>query len=112
MNLDNLTIGDLVTHGRLLYIDEPGYRVWLTRNGDTIVVTEEWPDVQALLDSNAAIANDFSKNQKLQDFQQVASVPQWMINQWENEGGRDKEYLRRKLNDPDNAKFRTNGLRL
>lgn len=110
----NPTYGDMFLDTRtVLHINEPGYRVWLTNNGDgTMSVTEEWPDIEALLEHNAAEAAEFSQTGKLGDMVKVASVPRWMVNQWEQESNRDKEYLRRKLNDPDNAKFRVNGLRL
>lgn len=106
--------GDLFHFTRtVLHINEPGYRVWLTNLGNgEMLVQEEWPDVQALLDHNAEEAAEFSRTSKLGDCVKVASVPVWKMNQWEAEGARDKEVLRRKLNDPDNAKFRTNGLRL
>ncbi|MBW6421610.1 hypothetical protein KX729_09175 [Rhizobium sp. XQZ8] len=114
MNLDNFTNGDMFHDTRtVLFIDEPGYRVWLTNLGNgEMAVQEQWPDVKALLDHNAAEAAEFSRNQKLGDMVKVASVPQWLVNQWEEETQGDKALLRRKLNDPDNAKFRTNGMRV
>lgn len=109
----NPTFGDLFHDTRtVLYINEPGYRVWLTNLGNgQMAVQEEWPDFQALLDHNAEEAAAFNRNSLHGDIVKVASVPEWKVNQWEAEST-DKELLRRKLNDPDNAKFRTNGLRL
>lgn len=118
MNFDfdpsTLTNADLFgDQRRILFIDEPGYRCYLHNLGNgQMAVEEEWPDLQALFDHNAEEANDFNPNGKHGDFVKVASIPQWMLNSWESEAGRDKEWIRRKLNDPDNAKFRTNGWRL
>lgn len=114
MDINSLTLGDMFHDTRtILFINEPGYRVWLTNLGNgQMSVQEEWPDFQALIDHNAEEAAQFSRNEKHGDFVKVASVPTWMVNQWEDEGARDREYLRRKLNDPDNAKFRVNDWRL
>lgn len=118
MDINNLQLGDMFHDTRtILWINEPGYRVWLTNNGNgTMSVMEEWPDLQALFDHNAEEANSFSRNQKLGDIVKQASVPQWLVNQWEEEAGttitQDRMLLRRKLNDPDNAKFRVNSLKV
>lgn len=111
--MENLTVGDLVTSGTICWEDTPDYTVWLTRDGDNIHVTTEWKNVQALLDANAAEAADFSATGKHSDLVKVAGVPIGLYFAWQKEGiTDDPEAMRRRLNDGDFSKFRTNGWRL
>lgn len=97
----------------ILFHQEPGYRVYLTRVGiDQVAVQEEWDGLEELLASNAAASADFNRNDKHGDMVQVASVPRWVDAMWTEQCRGDPECIRRKLNDPDNAKFRTNSWRV
>ena len=92
---------------------EPGYRVYVTRiSADQAVIQEEWDGLEELLDSNAAASADFNRNGSHGDMVQIASVPRWVQTMWEQQCKGDPECIRRKLNDPDNAKFRTNTWRV
>jgi hypothetical protein len=113
VNIEEFKIGDMfVDRKTILFINRPDYKCWLTNNGDgNILVTEEWPDVQSLLDHNAEEAADFSRTSKLRDVVKVASIPLGIYAQWQKEGiDQDRVLLRRKLNDANFAKFRTNSL--
>ncbi|MEB2843805.1 hypothetical protein [Endobacterium cereale] len=111
--MEDFKVGDLVRHGSLMWEDTPEYTVWLTRDGDNIKITTEWKTVQALLDANVAEANDFSNTGKHSDIVKVAGVPIGLYFEWQQEGiTDDPEAMRRRLNDGDYSKFRTNGWRL
>lgn len=110
---DGLTIGDLITHGTFLFEDTPTKRVWLTRDGDRMYVTEEWKNVQALLDENAKYAAEFNQTGSHGELVRLASVPIGLHKQWSKEGiTDDPATIARRLNDADNAKLRTNNWRL
>lgn len=104
-------IGDVVGRETLVWCDDKDKRVTFTRYGDEIHVHTEWKNVAAVLKRNAEIAADFSRNQKLGDIVQVANIPIGMYYQWQDEGViDDDERLKRRLNDAEFAKLRTNNL--
>lgn len=109
MSLD-LTAGDLVPHNAtVLWSDDAEKTIWLVRDGDKMEIITEWKDLSAFFDSNAAEAAEFSRTGSHGDFQKVASVPKGLFAEWRREGITDDEAaIRRRLNDPDFAKFRTN----
>lgn len=110
---EQLTAGDLITHGTFMLYDTPDKTVWITRNGDEMYRTTEWKNVDALLAANQAAANEFNRSGPLGDTVQVASVPMAVHLKWAAEGITDDPVaLARRLNDGDYSKFRTNNLRV
>lgn len=112
----NLTAGDLVADGaRILWEETPEYRVWLTRSGDQLYITTEYNSdiIQALLDQNKREANAFNKSGSHGSIVKVASIPTGLYFDWQRQGiTDDPEAMRRRLNDADYSKFRTNDWRL
>lgn len=107
--MDNLQIGDLLQSGSIVWEDTPDYTVTLIRDGDKLIVKTDYKNIQAMLDSNAAEANDFSKTGRHSDVVKVAGIPIGLYFDWKREGiTEDPEAMRRRLNDSDFAKFRTN----
>lgn len=107
----NLFAGDLVTSGTILWEETPEYKVWMTRDGDKLIITTEYkPDViKALLDQNQREANAFNASGSHGDLVKVASVPTGLYYDWQRQGiTQDPEAMRRRLNDADYSKFRTN----
>lgn len=107
----NFTAGDLVTHGTILWEETPEYRVWLTRDGDKLIITTEYNDdlVKALLDQNQREANAFNSSGSHGPIVKVASIPTGLYQEWKRQGiTDDPEAMRRRLNDADYRKFRTN----
>jgi len=98
---------------RFLFHSEPGYRVYLTllTNGEGLV-EEEYDGLEELFDLNAAEAAAFSKTGSHGDIVHHGRVPRWVYAMWEEQCKGDMECIKRKLNDPDNAKFRTNSWRV
>ncbi len=106
----NITVGDLVTD-RVLWKDDAYSRVEFIKRGDKIHVETTYKTVGALLQANNELAADWSRNQKLGEIVQVASIPNHLYWQWYSDGIiDDEEYLSRRLNDAEFAKLRTNGL--
>jgi len=113
MDLNQLQLGDLVTHGRLVWEDTPDYTIFLDREGDYIRITREFKNVRAVLETNAREAAEFNQTGQLGEFVKVASVPIGMHYAWDAEGILDDPtVLARRLNDADFSKFRTNNLRV
>lgn len=111
----NLTAGDLVTHGTILWEETPEYRVWITRDGDKMYFTTEYNSdiLQALFDQNQRESNAFNKSGSHGELVKVASVPVGLYHEWQRQGiTDDEEAMRRRLNDADYSKFRTNDWRL
>ena len=107
--MENLSVGDLVKQGTVVWEDTPEYTVFLTRDGDQIKITTQWKTVQALLDANAAEASEFSATGKHNDVVKVAGIPIGLYFDWQRQGiTDDPEAMRRRLNDSDFRKFRTN----
>ena len=111
---NSLTVLDLFGNDRtILFHSEPGYRVYLTLLTDgQVLVEEEHDGLEELFNSNAAEAAAFSKTGSHGDMVKVASVPRWVHTMWQEQCNGDPACIKRKLNDPDNAKFRTNGWRV
>ncbi|NTE83753.1 hypothetical protein G6M12_19520 [Agrobacterium tumefaciens] len=104
-------IGDVVGRETIVWCDDKDKKVTLIRNGDEIHVHTEWKNVAAILKRNAEIAADFSRNQKLGEIVQVANIPEGLYYQWQDDGiFDDEERLKRRLNDAEFAKLRTNNL--
>jgi len=106
----NLFAGDLITHGTFLFEETPEYKVWITRDGDKLIITTEYNDdvIKALMDQNQREANAFSATGSHGDIVKVASIPTGLYYEWQRQGiTQDKEAMRRRLNDSDYAKFRT-----
>jgi hypothetical protein len=111
----NLTVGDLITHGTFLLNETPEYWQWITREGELMFVWEEMkPHVlQALVDQNKREANAFSRTSSHGPSVKVASIPIILFFELQRKGiANDPVAIRRFLNDPDNAHFRTNDWRL
>lgn len=109
MNDLNLTGGDLLpTEGTFLWEDSPTRRVWITRQGDNLIITTE-AKVDAIIAQNAAIEAEFNYSGRHGDLVQIASVPDSLYFEWMRQGITDDDAkMKRILNDPDFAKFRTN----
>ncbi|WP_246691002.1 hypothetical protein [Neorhizobium alkalisoli] len=74
-----------------------------------MIVTTEWKSVQALLDSNSNESAEFNQTGKHGDIVKVAGIPIGLYFDWKRQGiTDDPEALRRRLNDRDFSKFRTN----
>lgn len=111
--MEDFTVGDLVPSGAICWEDTPDYTVWLIRDGENLIVKTDYKNVQALLDANAAEAAEFSKSGKHNDVVKVAGIPIGLYFAWQREGiTDDPEAMRRRLNDADYSKFRTNDWRL
>ncbi|AYD00919.1 hypothetical protein [Neorhizobium sp. NCHU2750] len=111
MSDHNLTAGDLVTHGTILWEETPEYKVWMTRDGDKLIITTEYKDdvIKALMDQNQREANAFNATGSHGNLVKVASIPTGLYYDWKRQGiVDDPEAMRRRLNDSDYAKFRTN----
>lgn len=89
-----------------------GKKVWHLDMGTHIIVRTDTP-VDALFDQNAEDLNN-SIGQRWNDGRRVASIPLDVYYKHLGEAARggDQEYIKRWLNDSDNAKFRTFGGRL
>lgn len=112
---DNIMTRDMFADGatRIPLYDEPNYKAWIHRLPDgNLVIEEEYPALDGLFDANKSDANAFNANGSHGDMVKVASIPHWLVRRWEEETRGDPIAMRRKLNDPDNAKFRTNNWRL
>lgn len=106
----NFSAGDLVTHGTVLWEETPEYKVWLTRDGDKLIITTEYNDdvVKALMDQNQREANAFNATGSHGNIVKVASIPSGLYYDWQRQGiTQDPEAMRRRLNDSDYSKFRT-----
>ena len=113
--MDNLTLADHVLTGPFMYDHNEERQIWLIPDqaNDRVIVKTYWKKVSALLDANQAVANDFSRTSKLPDLQRVASIPIQVYEDWNAEGIMDDEdAIKRRLNDSDYRRFRTNDLRL
>lgn len=110
----NFTAGDLVpTNGRVLWSNDEDKTIWLVRDGDLMEIITEWKNLSALFDANAAEAAEFSRTGKHGDMQKIASIPKGLYADWQRQGiTADPEAMRRRLNDGDYSKFRTNDWRL
>lgn len=115
-NSNELLVGDLVADGqRILWEETPEYKVWMTREGDKLYITTEYNSdlIAALLDKNRQEKNDFNKTGSHGSIVKVASVPVGLYYEWQRQGiTDDEEAMRRRLNDADYSKFRTNDWRL
>jgi hypothetical protein len=110
--MDNFTAGDLVAEGeRIIVEDNAEYTVILTREGPNIRTTTITKNetLQAQFEANAAEAADFNATGKHSGMVKVAGIPSTLYFEWLKEGIIDDPVaLRRKLNDSDFSKFRTN----
>lgn len=112
-NFDQLVAGDLVSHGTVVFEDTPDYTIYMTRDGDKIIITTEWKNIAAVLDHNRAEANDWSSSGSHGDLVKVASIPQGLYYDWQKQGiTEDPEAMRRRLNDSNYAYLRTNNWRI
>ncbi|MDX0947217.1 hypothetical protein GOD93_16320 [Sinorhizobium medicae] len=111
----NLTIGDLITHGTFLLRETPFYRTWIIRDGEQMFLHTEANEeaLIALIDQNQREANDFNYTGSHGSMVKVASIPELLYYDLQRQGiTDDPAAYRRFLNDPNNAKFRTNTWRL
>lgn len=109
----DLTIGDLVSTGSLLWEDDADKTVWLIRDGDRIVIQTQWKNLQAVLDANAAEAAAFNASGSHGDLVKVATIPNGIYYDWKQKGYTDDAAkMARLLNDGDHSKLRTNSWRL
>ena len=80
---------------------------------DDTITTSRVQDVEPYLDANKRAYNAATKGFESETFNQVASIPMILIEQWLREEGLDifnpdhAGRLRRKLNDPDYLYLRT-----
>ncbi|RVO54943.1 hypothetical protein [Sinorhizobium meliloti] len=111
---ENLTLGDLLpTEGCYLWSDDPEKTVYIFRDGDVMGFRTHWKSLSALFDANAAEAAAFSRTGTHGDIQKIASIPKPVFYDWRDQGiTDDPDALRRRLNDGDFSKFRTNDWRL
>ncbi|KWV45673.1 hypothetical protein AS026_15825 [Rhizobium altiplani] len=107
------SVGSVVPDGASICVYEDEFKsVYWVRRGDLVDVLT-FTKVDALLAANRAEANDFSKTSKLGNMVKIASVPTALHYQMQAEGiTQDDKAIARFLNDSDNAKFRTNSLRV
>lgn len=112
MTEENLTLGDyLPTQGCVLWSNDEDKIIWLVRDGDKMEIITEWKNLNALFEANAAEAAEFSRSGGLGNMQKVASIPKGLYADWKAQGiTEDTTAMRRRLNDADYSKFRTNTL--
>ncbi|MCZ7931083.1 hypothetical protein O9X90_02065 [Agrobacterium leguminum] len=107
----DLTIGDLVGRDRFIFKETDDVRIDFVKRGDEIHIETYYKTLQAVLDENASVAAEFSRNTQLSNLERVANIPIGLYYEWSKEGIiDDPERLKRRLNDADFAKVRTNGL--
>lgn len=109
----DLNLGDLVPIGHsITWSDTPDYTITITRISDTEAQIDTfYKNLEAMLAVNQAEANEWSRSGKLGDVVKSASIPTGVYYQWKAEGiTEDPEAMKRRLNDPNYSKFRTNGL--
>ncbi|MCK3776213.1 hypothetical protein MZK49_05650 [Ensifer sesbaniae] len=107
----NINVGDLVTHGTFLLRETPLYREWLIREGELMYLHKEMKEeaLAALISQNQQEANDFNYSGSHGSMVKVASIPELLYWELHRKGITDDPVAyRRFLNDPNNAKFRTN----
>ncbi|AQS63190.1 hypothetical protein G6M17_07775 [Agrobacterium tumefaciens] len=106
----------MVGRDRIVWKDTPDVRVDMVRRGDEIHIETYYKTIQAVFDENAEAAANFSRNSQLNTLQHVAHIPTGLYYEWQKEGIIDnpddpeKKLLKRRLNDSDFSKVRTNGL--
>lgn len=105
-----LFLGDIVPNsGTIIYEDNPFFTIYLISDGEKIYVHTVSKGGDELLDDNVREQNEFSSTRKMSNCVKVASVPLVEHWNWEREGvTKEQDRLRRRLNDPDYRKFRTN----
>ncbi len=107
------TIGDLVTHGTFVWEDDADKTVYITRDGDKMIIRTEWKNVRAVLERNARAASEFNATGRHGEMVRIASVPIGIHEEWEREGIlKDDVALSRRLNDADFSKLRVNNWRV
>jgi len=111
METHKFTLDDLVGRDRIIWEWTPDYRIDLVRRIDGIHIETYYLSLDAVFAENAEAAADFSETSKLSDLQRVANIPIGLHHQWKKEGIiDDPDRLKRRLNDGDYAKVRTNNL--
>ena len=105
------TIGDLVPSGTIIWEDTPTHTVYLTRDGDKLKITTV-QKVEAIIEANSRESAEFNRTGSHGDFVKVASIPNSLYWDWQRQYEGDQDAIKRKLNDADFAKFRTNDWRL
>lgn len=109
----NYTIGDLVTHGTVVWDDNEDRTIFITRDGDQMIIRTMWKNVRAVLERNMREAADFNATGRHGEMVHIGRVPLGIHEQWEREGIlQDDKALSRRLNDSDFAKLRTNSWRV
>jgi hypothetical protein len=99
-------------HSEIVYDDGNKVVVWTRIAKNQVRQDTYHRGFQALLDSNAEEAKEFSRTGKLRDNVKLASVPLSLHMEWQAQGVMDDDKaLAARLNDPDLAKFRVNSLR-
>ncbi len=85
---------------------------------DNGFVIQSTQDVEAVLNHNKRKQNDDSGHYRNKDLHQVAAIPYVVVEAWWNELGdnpfakHNRNWLKAKLNDPDNKFLRTKGGKL
>lgn len=109
----DFTIGDLVPYGTLVWEDDEDKTIYITRDGERMIIRTEWKNVRAVLERNAREAADFNATGSHGEMVKIASVPLGIHQEWERDGiTLDDAALSRRLNDGDFAKLRTNNWRV
>ena len=95
--------------GRIFDVDRwAGTTTYAYSDNEGGLILETVSDVEPLLEQNKALHADTDERAPFEEFTRVASIPLVVWEQWKKEGDvRDKAFLRKKLNDPDNRFFRT-----
>ncbi|CVI61023.1 hypothetical protein CFBP4996_15340 [Agrobacterium leguminum] len=107
-------LGDMfITSDRYVVVDDDDELIVMTKIGDQIKIDHYAKNLQAIFDQNAEEAAAFSRTGKLGSQVKVASIPTTLYNHWKKLGIMDdNRLLKRKLNDSDYSKFRTNTLKV
>ncbi|OCJ61246.1 hypothetical protein A6U96_14020 [Agrobacterium tumefaciens] len=93
--------------------DTPHFRTITTRNGNKLESDTYFKKPEAFLDELKQEANEFSRTSKMNDLVKVGSIPVGIYMDLQRKGlTEDDVYMKRFLNDSDNAGFRTNTLRI
>lgn len=111
MDTHNFTLDDLVGRDRIIWEWTPDYRIDLVRRSDGIHIETYYLSLDAVFAENAEAAADFNETGRLSDLERAANIPVGLYHEWKKEGIiDDPDRLKRRLNDGDYAKVRTNNL--
>jgi hypothetical protein len=101
-------LGEIVEFGRYEHWVSPYHKVVMERDGEKVNVREEFFD-EPLIAQNQKVRNEFNKNGSHGDFVEMAEFSQGAFFALQKQGRMDYDAdIRKVLNDPQYAGYRTN----